>query len=761
MALVPAGPQQNQGSGFAQQGTVDWVSLGQTQFSASIAVLGRLSSAGVEPLTVAVGQAICSSIPLGIHGENFLAEAMSRLQACSSFGDVVWFGVGVRHILRTLVQTSQGASLVALCSGLSEGHNVSTSALVLYEMAKRFGSPRDLSPSFKQWEALVKVCSSVFSQSTLGLRIHQLLKLGGYVGANGAEGVSHPQDMAVVLLAIGRVANGTLKEISIRGGSGCSWIAAFADQVLGLKVAVRSDEGAILWMNYDESVDQGHISLQFCNREPTKAISCVGWIFYVRHGDEFIQQFFQGLKDIDHFRIEGMPFLGGRVQWNSMFSETFGRDFEDLINLSVEHSNPLPVPSMISTPEDNFARLFIAGAAFLVFHTNEACRYKDIMKFVLSAMSCIPEIRPCKHILLDPAIQLKASAMTLDELCKEYNHIRDILTRENCVLDQQNSRRTFCLAKITETIIIMSYLLGRLTLEGSLLPKWSGILQIYNDIPSYPDREFAGRSESFRLQAVLYPEENIKTLSFQLSKYLSIFSGEPAPFSMGGSTSALSDGKVYCFIDTLQGLSDSFEKASIIHVGAGSIQAGNRLRERVNDPYRPSETHSIVYKAERVQLVEKGLCPFAEDSTSPDLSVKAAVEESVHLSFWYHVSSKFGTTVISPGSFVQHRLREAVAFKLRSYQETITPDHSEEIVNHDQYYSVIYGEGLAPSHYSTRIILRPHRGNVLGRCIALMTSSTPVALLGCESDLSQLFKFWDHKTKTDSLPAALRYTLIS
>ena len=295
MALVSAGPQQNQGSGFAQQGTVDWVSLGQTQFSASIAVLGRLSSAGVEPLTVAVGQAICSSIPLGIHGEKVLAEAMSKLQACSSFGDVIWFGVGVQHILRILVQTSQGASLVALCSGLSEGHNVSTSALVLSEMAKRFGSPQDLTPSFKQWEALVKVCSSVFSQSTLGLRIHQLLKLGGYVADNGAGGASHPQDMAEVLLAVGRVATGGLKEISIRGGSGCSWVAAFADQVLGLKVAVRSDEGAMLWTNFDGSIDQGHISLQFCKNEPTEAISCVGRIFYVRHGDEFIRQCFLGL----------------------------------------------------------------------------------------------------------------------------------------------------------------------------------------------------------------------------------------------------------------------------------------------------------------------------------------------------------------------------------------------------------------------------------------------------------------------------------
>ena len=416
-------------------------------------------------------------------------------------------------------------------------------------------------------------------------------------------------------------------------------------------------------MNYDGSVDQGHISLQYCNREPTEAIRCVGRIFYVRHGDEFIQQCFQGLKDLNDSGMESMPFLGGRIQWDSMFSETFGKDFEDLINLSLEHSNPLPGPEIILVLEDRFARLFIVGAAFFVLHTTEACRYKDIMEFVLSAMSSIPELRPCKHKLLDPAIQHKASAMSLEELSEEYKNIRIILNREHLAVDEQYHRRSFCLATITETILIMSYLLGRLTLEGSLLPKRSGILKIYNDIPMFSGLGLVSESESFRLQALLYPEESIKPLSFQFLKYVSIFSGEPAPFSMGDSTSALSDGKVYCFIDTLQGLSDSFEKASVIHVGARSIQAGNQLHERVYDPHRPSETHSLLYQAECVQLVEKGLCPFAEDSTSRDLSMKAAVEESVHLSFWYHVSSKLGATLISPGSFVQNRLREAVAFK--------------------------------------------------------------------------------------------------
>lgn len=134
---------------FPQQGTVDWTSLGQMQFSASIAVLARLSSAGIETLTVAFGQAMCSKIHLGAaHGEKVLRDSLSNLKAFSSFGDVIWFGVGVRHILRDIVQTAEGASLVALCASLSETFSNEASALVLYEMAKLLRSSSDLSPAW-------------------------------------------------------------------------------------------------------------------------------------------------------------------------------------------------------------------------------------------------------------------------------------------------------------------------------------------------------------------------------------------------------------------------------------------------------------------------------------------------------------------------------------------------------------------------------------------------------------------------------------
>lgn len=44
-ALVSSG---GGGASFAQQGSLDWVALGRMQYSTSIAVLGRLTKAGID-----------------------------------------------------------------------------------------------------------------------------------------------------------------------------------------------------------------------------------------------------------------------------------------------------------------------------------------------------------------------------------------------------------------------------------------------------------------------------------------------------------------------------------------------------------------------------------------------------------------------------------------------------------------------------------------------------------------------------------------
>jgi hypothetical protein len=86
------------GGNFAQQGSVDWVALSGSTLSFSIDVLSRFSKAGVEMITVAVGQAMCGSFNIPAAGQKRLQEAIARLKAFSSYGKILWFGFGVKSV---------------------------------------------------------------------------------------------------------------------------------------------------------------------------------------------------------------------------------------------------------------------------------------------------------------------------------------------------------------------------------------------------------------------------------------------------------------------------------------------------------------------------------------------------------------------------------------------------------------------------------------------------------------------------------------
>ena len=56
-------------AGFNQQGQVDWVALGNSTVSASVAVFARLTAAKIDPQTVSIGHALSSNFNLSTSGE--------------------------------------------------------------------------------------------------------------------------------------------------------------------------------------------------------------------------------------------------------------------------------------------------------------------------------------------------------------------------------------------------------------------------------------------------------------------------------------------------------------------------------------------------------------------------------------------------------------------------------------------------------------------------------------------------------------------
>lgn len=741
--------------------------------------MGRLSSAGIEPLTVAVGQAMCSRIPLGAHGEKVLSDAMAGLKACSSFGDVIWFGVGVRHILRVLVQTSEGASLVALCATLSEGYSTSVSALILYEMAKRSGSPRELTPSFAQWEALVKVCASGFCHTTLGIRMNQVSRLAGLnpeirpLPTLHPEpwAAGHPDDLAQITTAIGHVAAGRLLEIFIVGGRACSWLAVFAEIVLGLRVAVTTVDEHIVSANFDNTVAKAQVNIRFSDACSQGGIVCVGKVFTLRDGTDFISQYFNysdpGAPPTSSF-FQSRSFLGGRTSMNVMFEETFGEDAAHLFGRKPLLKRTIDVTD---TAVDLFVRIYSAGAAFYVYLTTECGRYANVHEFIVLATAQIPELRHLKTDLLKTANKYIPDSLDGETICGDYIDATSILAKGYCRCRVHNEARDpnpyrFCLVTVVETILVVSYLLGRISMAVALNPRRTGLLNLYDNInhahtPSGLSAQPSFYDKLVQIETSLVSNNDAQILGHIFLLCLELFSGDSVSFTPSNTDTipALSDGRLFFFVDSIRNLSDRYDQASIIHVGPGYIQAGNRLHSIVRDhsntchpmAFDHPHTRQDGYQAQHVDPTRADISDELEqDTTTPELKMKAVVGDTIELAFWYDLSSRYGHILISPASFINHHLASALWYKRRISDSSIHPDSinateskcfsTEDHLKCDTHYFA-NGEGCIPPFPGTAgwvVCVRPHCGNVIGRCAAIVTSQDnphQVAILDQRKDI--------------------------
>lgn len=192
----------------------------------------------------------------------------------------------------------------------------------------------------------------------------------------------------------------------------------------------------------------------------------------------------------------------------------------------------------------------------------------------------------------------------------------------------------------------------------------------------------------------------------------------------------MSDGRVYCLVDAVRQLSDRFERASTVHVGIGSIQVEHRLHYKVFDRHAERDWITEGYEPRRLETVVGDIpSVLSQDTTSPELQVEAVVEDSACLSFWYRLWYRKGHILISPATFVTKNLLCAIEYRKLLGIEAEVQTQRFQVPNFDvsgQHVTAIaHGEGVVPAGSSptSKILLRPHGDNLLGRCAALATSA--------------------------------------
>ena len=458
---------------FQQQGSVDWVELSGRSVQFSVAVLARLSKAGIDPFTLQVGRAICTNFSLRPVAQGRISDAILALKKFGSYGDIIWFGFGVKHVVTDLAETEQGLTLVAVCAALSVTYDSLYGARVLRELCGLCKAPQSFSPAIRQWKILVESCAGILTSG------HFVLVLDGFrrlvSGGPDLQPDRHPTTylaLAEGILTIAQVTTKRLASATFTGGLDCMWLAAVAEWVFSLDVVIYNSAGVLLYRSrsLDEQPPQVTVvyiketakwEKQILVSEKTTLIRS-GRTLFVREDDKSL----------------GDPhFFNWRSSWSTILHDTFPRGVDELLTgeNAYQFGLYLYCVSMVIEPdmrhEGEQARLFSENFLDPLLWTQESSRGH---KFLSYASNRLPELGCC--------LENDFSSVPQDELIRYGLDARERI--ENCDhhLVHRNlprSRDTVCLVRLAQVILHFLWLTLVSEIDEEIAPSITGLRNLY------------------------------------------------------------------------------------------------------------------------------------------------------------------------------------------------------------------------------------------------------------------------------------------
>ena len=481
-----SGPLVSTSANFQQQGTVDWVELSGRSVQFSVAVLSRLSKAGIDPFTLQVGRAICTNFSLHPIAQGRISDAILALKKFGSYGDIIWFGFGVKHVVTDLAETEEGLTLVAICAALSTTYDSLFGARVLRELCGLCKAPQSFSPAIRQWKALVELCAGILTsgQFTLVLDGFRRLVSGGR-NAPKLEANRCPTTYSALggaILTIAQVTSKRLAGATFTGGLDCMWLAAVAEWVFSLGVIIHNSAAAPIYRSrsLDQQPPQITIFYVETKLEPEERSFVSEKMSLIRNGHTlFVRENGDHLGYQHHFNW--------RSSWSTILHDTFPGSVDKLLTGENAYHFGLYLycVSMIQEPDlrykgdcgtPNTADLFSNNLVDPLLWTQESSRG---MKFLSFASKRLPELGSClehdfSSIPQDETFSLGLAARNeLESKCGEHSFYSSLLTSDSV-----------CLTKLARVIIVFLWITLVLEIDGEIQPSVTGLSNLYSWLDS-------------------------------------------------------------------------------------------------------------------------------------------------------------------------------------------------------------------------------------------------------------------------------------
>ena len=458
---------------FQQQGSVDWVELSDRSVQFSVAVLARLSKAGIDPLTLQVGRAICTNFSLDPIAQNRISDAILALKKFGSYGNVIWFGFGVKLVITDLAETKEGLILVAICAALSTTYDALYGARVLRELCCLSKTPHLFTPAIRQWKILVELCAGILTTGHFILVLDWFRRLvsGGRNGQR-LEANRSPTTysaLAEAILTIAQVTNKTLASVTFTGGFDCVWLAAVAEWIFALDVVIYTSAGVMLYRSRSLDQQPPQVILVYLENDQESSVSektsliSGGCTLFVREEQN-------ALGDVH--------FFNWRSSWSTILHDTFHESVDELLEgknayhfgLLLYCMSMLPEPDLPVKFDNNLADempcIFSNNLVDPLLWTQDSSRGH---KFLAFASERLPELRHCLR-----EFKLGFPSIPRDKMFSYGSAAFKEIERECTDHSSSEVRGDVCLGKLARTILVFIWitLVSDIDPENCALSHW-------------------------------------------------------------------------------------------------------------------------------------------------------------------------------------------------------------------------------------------------------------------------------------------------
>ena len=243
--------------------------------------LALYSQLGINPYVLELAKYLCVKLSIPARaGEDLATGVKNNLTVEDPHQNLT----GIQKVTGKISSTEAGLNLLSVLGVLCVYFTDDSVSLILLELTKLLGLPRNLEPLAEEWRGLTVLASNLVGSERFGDVVHRFTELG-LNGSSGSNVLCHASAEAIarVVVGMGEVRRGECTT-PLMGffGKDAGWTAAVAEWLFDFRIVLKGIDGNVLYSNCGEVDIQSDI--RFHNPGvPLHRAPVVGVELAVRH----------------------------------------------------------------------------------------------------------------------------------------------------------------------------------------------------------------------------------------------------------------------------------------------------------------------------------------------------------------------------------------------------------------------------------------------------------------------------------------------